>query len=146
MNKVYVVKQYQPSEGYNGEPIYIYEDEESAKQCTRNLNKTYSTGCIISNEGDFENYISLDDDSYHYYDYESMNIDKEIPVVDDETCIIEIWKEDGSYPEHWIGEKSIVNKEEKARQFNNWDEAAKYKHTIEALDVYKDKILVINRK
>lgn len=144
MDTVWVVKQYQPDEGFNGEPVYIYTDEDTAIQCARNLNKTYSTGCTLTVDGDLDE--TLDENCYHYYDIEHMKLNEELPEVPNETCVIEVWDEGKDYSTSYVGNNKMkVEDINEAKQFKNWDEAMKYLHTLEALDVYEDKYLVINR-
>ena len=62
---VYMVKQYQPTEGYNGDTIYVFSKEEEAVKIARDLNKTYGDNAIFSLDGDYEE--SLNEENCHFY-------------------------------------------------------------------------------
>lgn len=143
MNIIWLVEQYQPEENIEGQTVYIYTDEDTAIQCARNLNKTYSTGCTLTVEGDLDEIIA---DEPHYYEVNSMKLNEELPEVCDEKCIIEVWTEDSYSNTSYVGNNKMeVEDINEAKQFKNWDEAMKFLHTLKALDVYKDKHLIINR-
>ena len=74
---IYVVKQFQPQDGYNGEIIYTYTNEENANQAARNLNKTYGNKCIFTMEGDYVE--SLDEEDCHFYLVEACVVVNYVP-------------------------------------------------------------------
>lgn len=128
---VYVVKQFQPREGYNGEIIYTYNNEEDATQAARNLNKTYGDKCIFSMDGDYEE--SLDEENCHFYIVEACTIDSHIPEQEkyyDYFVVKAGW--------NFIGENdTIVEKAKDAMKFNSWDEARSMIKVFKSLDIYE---------
>jgi len=126
---IYVVKQYQPREGYNGEIIYTYNNEEDATQAARNLNKTYGDKCIFSMDGDYEE--SLDEENCHFYIVEACAIDDHIPEQEkyyDYFIVKAGW--------NFIGENdTIVEKAKDAMKFNSWDEARSMIKVFESLNI-----------
>lgn len=130
---IYVVKQYQPQEGYNGEIIYTYTNEEDANQAARNLNKTYGNKCIFNMDGDYEE--SLDEENCHFYLVEACVIDDHIPEQEKyyDYFVVKVgW--------NFIGENdTIVEKAKDAMKFNTWDEARSMIKVFESLDITKEK-------
>ena len=126
---IYVVKQYQPREGYTGDIIYTYTDEEDATRAARNLNKTYGDKCIFTIDGDYEE--SLDEDNCHFYIVEACAIDNYVPKQEkyyDYFVVKAGW--------NFIGENdTIVEKAENAMKFNSWDEARSMIKVFESLDI-----------
>lgn len=126
---IYVVKQYQPREGYNGDIIYTYNNEEDATQAARNLNKTYGDKCIFSMDGDYEE--SLDEENCHFYIVEACAIDSHIPEQEkyyDYFIVKAGW--------NFIGENdTIVEKAKDAMKFNTWDEARSMIKVFKSLDI-----------
>lgn len=76
---LYMVRQTQPSAGYDKFTIYIYTDEEDANRVARQLNKKYGANCEFTEEYDFiaEN-DDVDPDEIHYYDVEAIELNKEL--------------------------------------------------------------------
>lgn len=77
---VWVVKQTQPSEGYNHSVVKVFSTEEKANEYARQLNKEYGSGCIFSKDYDFEevDYGNIEPDSeIHYYDVDSFEMDEQ---------------------------------------------------------------------
>ena len=130
---VYVVKQFQPQEGYNGEIIYTYTNEEDAVQAARNLNKTYGKNCIFNMDGDYEQ--SLDEENCHFYLVEACVIDDYIPEQEKYYNYFVIkagWD--------FIGENdTIVEHIDKAMKFNTWDEARSMIKVLESLNIAEEK-------
>lgn len=130
---IYVVKQYQPQEGYNGEIIYTYTNEEDATQAARNLNKTYGNKCIFNMDGDYEE--SLDEDNCHFYTVEACIVDNCIPEQEKyyNYFVIKVgWD--------FIGENdTIVEHIDKAMKFNTWDEARSMIKVLESLSITEEK-------
>lgn len=129
---VYVVKQYQPQEGYNGEIIYTYTNEEDATQAARNLNKTYGNKCIFTIDGDYEQ--TLDEENCHFYLVEVCAIDNYIPKQ-------EIYYEFFVVKAGWnyIGENdTIVENVDKAMQFKSWDDARSMIKVLESLGITEE--------
>ena len=128
---VYVVKQFQPQEGYNGDIIYTYTNEEDAIQAARNLNKTDGNRCIFNMDGDYEQ--SLDEENCHFYLVEACVIDDYIPEQEKYYNYFVIkagWD--------FIGENdTIVEHIDKAMKFNTWDEARSMIKVLESLDIYE---------
>ena len=128
---VYVVQQYQPQEGYNGEIIYTYTNEEDANQAARNLNKTYGKNCIFNMKGDYEQ--SLDEEDCHFYLVEACIIDDHIPEQEKyyNYFVIKVgW--------NFVGEDDmIVAGINNAKKFNTWDEARSMIKVLESLSVYE---------
>jgi hypothetical protein len=76
--RVYLVRQTQPSADYHQQTLYVCSSKEEAQRRARELNKQYGEGCKFSEDYDFEdidwnNYCY---DDVHYYDVESMVIDR----------------------------------------------------------------------
>lgn len=80
MTKVYIIKQYQPSSDYNGEPIAAFDTLEQAIKQVKKLNDEYSENVEIS-----ENYknFNVDDvcEDYHAYTIEAIELNREIPYL-----------------------------------------------------------------
>lgn len=128
---VYVVKQYQPQAGYNGEIVYTYTNEEDAIQAARNLNKTCGKNCIFNMDGDYEQ--SLNEKNCHFYLVEACTIDDHIPEQEkyyDYFVVKAGW--------NFIGKNdTIVEKAKDAMKFNSWDEARSMIKVLESLGIYK---------
>lgn len=126
---VYVVKQYQPQAGYNGEIVYTYTNEEDAIQAARNLNKTCGKNCIFNMDGDYEQ--SLNEKNCHFYLVEACVIDDHIPEQEkyyDYFVVKAGW--------NFIGKNdTIVEKAKDAMKFNSWDEARSMIKVLESLDI-----------
>lgn len=126
---IYVVKQYQPQEGYNGEIIYTYTNEEDANQAARNLNKTYGNKCIFNMDGDYEE--TLDEETCHFYLVEACVIDNYIPEQEKYYNYFVVragW--------NFIGKNdTIVEKTAQAMKFNTWDEARSMIKVFKSLDI-----------
>ena len=125
---VYVVKQYQPQEDYNGEIIYIYTNEEDAIQAARNLNKTYGENCIFDMDGDHEQTLNED---CHFYLVEACIIDDHIPEQEKyyDYFVVKAGR-------NFIGENdTIVEKAKDAMKFNSWDEARSMIKVFQSLDI-----------
>ena len=77
VEKVYVVRQWQPEENYMGCPCGVYTDYDMAVEVMKQLNKEYSYG-MKWNVG--EKYISGEvsedawGDAYHYYDIDTLTL------------------------------------------------------------------------
>lgn len=134
---VYVVKQFQPQEGYNGEIIYHYTNKEDANQAARNLNKTYGNRCIFNMDGDYEK--SLDEENCHFYLAEACAIDEHVPEQEKYYNYFVIkagWD--------FIGENdTIVEKAKDAMKFNSWDEARGMIKVFESLDICEGLLLYV---
>ena len=126
---IYVVKQYQPQEGYNGKIIYTYTNEEDAIQAARNLNKTYGKNCIFNMDGDYEQ--TLNEENCHFYLVEACVIEDYIPEQEkyyDYFMVKAGW--------NFIGENdTIVEKAKDAMKFNSWDEARSMIKVLESLGI-----------
>lgn len=130
--KIYVVKQYQPTEGYNGDIIYAYSKEETAIEAARILNKTYGDNCIFSMEGDYEE--TLNEDNCHFYIVEPVVV-KEQPLPDDSKYYDYFVIKCGWF---YVGEEGITQDKDKVQKFNTWDEARSMLKVFQSLDIYKD--------
>ena len=126
---VYVVKQYQPQAGYNGEIVYTYTNEEDAIQAARNLNKTCGKNCIFNMDGDYEQ--SLNEQNCHFYLVEACIIDDHIPEQEkyyDCFVVKAGW--------NFIGKNdAIVEKAKDAMKFNSRDEARSMIKVLESLGI-----------
>ena len=143
----YVVKQYQPSDGYNGDPIYVYTREEDAITAVRNLNKTYGVGCIFDEDGDLLEV--LEEDYPHYYTYESILLNDHIPQEEKicESYVIEI-KSNIGYIRHvgFVGKDDMKTEDiNNAKTFYTWDDAHAMITVLEKLGLYTDYHLIIGR-
>lgn len=83
-NVVYLVKQTQYDIGcsdigdcYVGTTIYVCSDEQEATRRARKLNEQYGSGCIFTEDWDFDE-IDYDDmcDDLHYYEVEEIVVDE----------------------------------------------------------------------
>lgn len=128
-SKVYLVKQYQPQEGFNGDVVYTYLNEADAYTAARNLNKTYGSNCLFSIEGDYEQ--SLDEENCHFYLVEACVIDSTIPR---EERYYEFFVVKAGW--NYIGENdTIVEDVNKAMKFNTWDEARSMIKVFESMKI-----------
>jgi hypothetical protein len=126
---VYVVKQFQPQENYNGDIIYTYTKEEDAVKAARNLNKTYGDNCIFDMNGDYEE--TLNEENCHFYLVEACVVDTYIP---EEEKYYEFFVIKAGW--NFVGENdTIVEDVDKAMKFNTWDEARSMIKVLESLDV-----------
>src|SRR5574344_267942 len=126
---IYVVKQYQPQAGYNGEIVYTYINEEDAIQAARNLNKTCGKNCIFNMDGDYEQ--NLNEKNCHFYLVEACVIDDHIPEQEKHYDYFMI--KAGC---NFIGKNdTIVEKAKDAMKFNTWDEARSMIKVLESLDI-----------
>lgn len=130
---VYMVKQYQPTQGYNGDTIYIFSKEEEAIDVARDLNKTYGNKCIFNMDGDYEE--SLDEENCHFYLVEPAIVDMQYAT-------------EGKYYNYFvikagwffIGENdTVVEHIDKAMKFNTWDEARSMIKVLESLNIVEEK-------
>ena len=130
---VYMVKQYQPTQGYNGDTIYIFSNEEEAVDVARDLNKTYGNKCIFTMEGDYVE--SLDEENCHFYLVEPTIVDMK-------------YVKEGKYYNYFvikagwnfIGKNdTIVEHIDKAMKFNTWDEARSMIKVLESLNIVEEK-------
>jgi len=132
MKKIHVVKQYQPTEGYNGDIICAYSKEADAIEAARILNKTYGDNCTFNMDGDYEE--TLNEDNCHFYIVETAFVDEPLP-------------DDSRYYDYFIikcgwvyvGENGITEDKDKAKKFSTWDEARSMIKVLNSLDIYKDK-------
>lgn len=77
--KVYLVKQTQPTEGYNDKTIYVCTTREKAQEYCRKLNKRYGYAAQFD-----ENYNLVYGDPIepsHYYDWEVMEVDESLVIL-----------------------------------------------------------------
>ena len=132
MEKVcYAVKQYQPQEGYNGEIVYCYENEETATKAARILNKTYGDNCIFDINGDYVE--SLNEDNCHFYIVEAAVVNEPLP---DEFKYYNYFVIKVGW--NFVGEDDmIVAGINNAKKFNTWDEARSMIKVLESLSVYE---------
>ena len=130
---IYMVKQYQPTEGYNGDTIYVFSKEEEAVKIARDLNKTYGDNATFTLEGDYEE--SLNEENCHFYTVEPAQVDM-------------AYATEGKYYDHfvikvgwfYVGDKdTIVNSIDEAKKFDTWDEARSMIKVLESLGIYEDK-------
>lgn len=79
---VYLVRQTQITSGYDEKTIYVCSTKERAVEYCRALNKDYGYGVKFNDEWDF---VEFDDeydyDQQHYYDWECMEVDKELVLI-----------------------------------------------------------------
>lgn len=79
---VYLVRQTQITSGYDEKTIYVCSTKERADEYCRKLNKEYGYGVKFNDEWDF---VEFDDeydyDQQHYYDWECMEIDEELALL-----------------------------------------------------------------
>lgn len=126
---VYVVKQYQPQAGYNGEIVYTYTNEEDAIQAARNLNKTCGKNCIFNMDGDYEQ--TLNEKNCHFYLVEACVIDDHIPEQEKYYDYFMV-----KAGRNFIGKNdAIVEKAKDAMKFNSWDEARSMIKVLESLGI-----------
>lgn len=77
---IYLVKQTQPCAGYFDKTIYVYTDEDDAKDTCRKLNKEYGNKdvCKFNSKGDFIDMKHVNRYAEaHYYDVEEMLLNEE---------------------------------------------------------------------
>lgn len=131
---IYGVRQYQPQEDYNGEPVYCYDKEETAIECARILNKTYGDNCIFNMKGDFEECLS--EDNCHYYTVETFIIDDDETLPDRlQYYSFFVIKVGGLF---YVGNNDVkVRNIDEAKKFNTWDEARSMIKVLESLDIYE---------
>lgn len=82
--KIFVVKQIQPSAHYDGEPIALFDSYDKAVEQCKKLNKEYLQGVEISD--DYYNFEIKEDccyDNIHAYIVDCLELNKEIPFLDD---------------------------------------------------------------
>ena len=131
MKAVHVVKQYQPTEGYNGDIVYAYSKEADAIEAARILNKTYGDNCIFSMEGDYEE--TLNEDNCHFYTVEAAVVDE--PLPDDSKYYDYFVIKCGWF---YVGDNDMkVQSVDEAKKFNTWDEARGMVKVLESLDIYE---------
>ena len=81
--KIFVIKQYQPSADYHGEPIAVFDSYEKAVEQCNKLNKKYCEGVEIYDDCyDFEINDDYDYDCIHAYTIDCFELNKEIPFLD----------------------------------------------------------------
>lgn len=74
---VYLVRQTQPREYYETRTIYVCSTKERARDYARKLNKQYGYGVKFNQNYDFIDFDEkYDYDSQHYYDIETIEVDK----------------------------------------------------------------------
>ena len=130
--QIYVVKQYQPAEGYNGDMVYAYSKEETAIECARILNKTYGDNCIFSMEGDHEE--TLNEDNCHFYIVEALVVTEQ-PLPDDSKYYDYFVIKVGWF---YVGDNDVkVQNIDEAKKFNTWDDARSMIKVLESLDIYE---------
>ena len=77
VKKVYVVRQWQPSENYMGTACGVYTDHDMAVEVMKKLNKEYSYGMVwYPNKKYIDGVIGEDtwEDAYHYYDIDTLTL------------------------------------------------------------------------
>lgn len=153
--EVYVVLQTQPDEDYFEKVIRIYDSEEKAEKCARNLNKSYGYGCKFNEHGDYEETLS-DEGDYHYYEWEARTLDEEVDEVEEDPnypYVLECWSvcSNGYSYEYksmdtYVSEKGKTKDINKAKKFTKWEDAWKFAHTLESIGAFKDIVLSISSK
>lgn len=85
MTKIYVIQQYQPYAGYDGEPIAVFDTLEQARKQAELLNKKYADNVNLSD--DYFTFRVADenrwDDDHHAYTIKALELNKEIPFLED---------------------------------------------------------------
>lgn len=128
---VYMVKQYQPTQGYNGDTIYIFSKEEEAVNVARDLNKTYGDNCIFNMDGDYEE--TLNEENCHFYLVEPAIVDTEY-LTEGKYYDFFVIKVGWAY----VGEDDTrVDSMDRAKKFDTWDEARSFIKVLESLDIYE---------
>ena len=80
--KIFVIKQYQPTADYHGEPIALFDSYDKAVEQCEKLNKKYSQGVEIYDDYyDFEVNDDYCYDDIHAYTIECFELNKEIPFL-----------------------------------------------------------------
>jgi len=77
VEKVYVVRQWQPDENYMGCPCGVYTDYDTAVKVMKQLNKEYSYGVKWYKGEKYVNCEVGEDDccgDYHYYDIDTLKL------------------------------------------------------------------------
>lgn len=78
MTNIYIVKQYQSSEAYLGEPIAVFDTLEKALKQVKKLNKEYAKNVEFGHN--YFSFYTIDDfKDYHAYTIEALELNKEIP-------------------------------------------------------------------
>lgn len=77
--KVYLVKQTQPTAGYNDKTIYVCATKEKAQEYCRILNKEY--GFAAQFDENWNLVYGFDSECAHYYDWEYMDVDKNLVIL-----------------------------------------------------------------
>lgn len=81
---VWLVRQTQPVDYYENRTIYVCSTKERAVEYCRKLNKTYGYGVRFDENYDYIDYDDdYDYDNVHYYDWESMEIDEDLVLLDE---------------------------------------------------------------
>ena len=73
---VYLVRQTQTEDDYQGKTIYVCSTKERAVEYARKLNKQYGYGVEFNEDYDF--IYNNGNDIYHYYDVEEIEVDQEL--------------------------------------------------------------------
>lgn len=71
--KVWIVCQYQPEEGYQGYPVATFTNEKDALDLCRRLNKDYGAGVVFDDDWDFLEYTMKDDPHYYEVIWSELN-------------------------------------------------------------------------
>lgn len=83
--QVYLVKQTQPSCDYDNQTIYVCSTLEKANEYAQRLNKKFGANCQFDEDW---NFIDVDDSYYwddvHFYSVESMKVDEDLIIFDEE--------------------------------------------------------------
>lgn len=136
ISQIFLVKQYQPTSDYHGEPIYCYTKEEHAIQAARNLNKTYGDNCIFSMEGDYVE--SLNEDNCHFYIVDTLVINDSKPketVIPEQEQYYDCYVIKAGW--FYVGDNDTkVSDIENAKKFETWDEARCMLKVLDSLDIY----------
>lgn len=86
--RVWLVKQTQPSADYIARTIYICSTQERAMEYARRLNKRWGANCHFDENWDF---VDVDNtyyfDDVHFYNVESMPIDEDLVILDEKEDI-----------------------------------------------------------
>lgn len=75
-NFLYIVKQYQPSVGYLGQPCAIFSSYEDAIKQASELNQKYAKNVLLDKDNQFVKIINEEDENTHYYTIEEMALNK----------------------------------------------------------------------
>lgn len=77
VTKIYVVRQWQPDENYMGTAVCAFTNYDDAVKEMKRLNKEYSYGVKWYKGEKYENCdVDEDDYDYHYYDVDSLTLNK----------------------------------------------------------------------